>query len=119
MKILRLLFLSCAAGLVALAPGRAAELHSKTNPLARQKSCGGYGAGFRRAPGSDLCVKIGGWARAEASGGNGINWGALNTNDRAARTLTPQSRGYLTTDVRRETGYGTLRAYFSAGVNHE
>jgi hypothetical protein len=117
MKIPRLLLLSCAAGLVALAPGRAAELHGKAKPLAREKSCSAYGAGFRRAPGSDACVKIGGWARAETSGSSGINWSALN--DRAAPTVAPQARGYLTTDVRRETGYGTLRAYFSAGVNHE
>jgi hypothetical protein len=117
MKIPRLLFLGCAAVLVAHAPVRAAELHGKAKPLAREKSCSAYGAGFRRMPGSDLCVKIGGWARAETSGGNGINWGALN--EPAARTLAPQARGYLTTDVRRETGYGTLRAYFSAGVNHE
>ncbi len=117
MKIPRLLFLSCAAGLVALAPGHAAELHGKIKPLAREKSCSAYGAGFRRVPETDLCVKVGGWARAEASSGKGINWGALN--DRAASTLAPQARGYLTTDVRGETGYGTLRAYFSAGVNHD
>jgi len=115
MTIPRLLFLGCAAVLLAHAPASAAELHGKAKPLAREKSCSFYGAGFRRAPGSDLCVKIGGWARAET--GNGINWGALNTN--AARTLAPQARGYLTTDVRRETEYGTLRAYFSVGVNHQ
>ena len=114
MIVPRLLFLGCAAVLLAHAPARTAELHGKAKP-AHEKSCSFYGAGFRRAPGSNLCVKIGGWARAET--GNGINWGALNTN--AARTLAPQARGYLTTDVRRETGYGTLRAYFSAGVNHE
>jgi hypothetical protein len=117
MKIPHLLFLSCVAALVALAPGRAAELHGKARPLAHEKNCSAYGAGFRRVPRSDLCVKIGGWARAQASGGNSINWSALNTN--AARTVAPQARGYLTTDVRQETGYGTLRAYFSAGVNHE
>ena len=115
MTIRHLAFIGCAAVLVAHAPARAAELHGKAKPPTREKSCSFYGAGFRRAPGSDLCVKIGGWTRAET--GNGINWGALNTN--AARTLVPQARGYLTTDVRRETGYGTLRAYFSAGVNHE
>jgi hypothetical protein len=115
MTIPRLLFLGCAAVLLAHAPGRAGELNGKAKPLTREKSCSIYGAGFRRAPGSDVCVKIGGWARAET--GNGINWSALNTN--AARTPALQTRGYLTTDVRRETGYGTLRAYFSAGVNHE
>jgi hypothetical protein len=115
MTVPRLLFLGCAAVLLAYGPARTAELHGKAKPLAREKSCSFYGAGFRGAPGSDLCVKIGGWARAEA--GNGVNWSALNT--KAARTPAPQVRGYLTTDVRRETGYGTLRAYFSAGVNHE
>lgn len=114
MKNPRLLLLGCAVVLIANAPARATELHGKARSLAREKSCSAYGAGFRRAPGSDLCVKIGGWARTEASGG--INFSALNTN--AAR-LSPQARGDVTTDVRRETGYGTLRAYFSAGVNHQ
>jgi hypothetical protein len=114
MRIPRLLVFGCTGVLVALAPASAAELHGNAKPLAREKSCSLYGAGFRRAPGSDLCVKIGGWVRAET--GTGINWSALNTN---ARTLAPQTRGYLTTDVRRETGYGTLRAYFSVGVNHQ
>lgn len=119
MRIIDLLYLACAVILVAPAPGRAAELHGKGKPPAPEKSCSSYGAGFRRAPGSDLCVKIGGWARTEVSGGKGINWGALKTPDRAAGALAPQTRGYLTTDVRRETGYGTLRAYLSAGVNHQ
>jgi len=115
MSVSRLLFLGCAAVLLAHAPARAAELNGKSRPLARGKSCSIYGAGFRRAAGSDLCVKIGGSVRAES--GNRVNWSALNTN--AARTPALQTRGYLSTDVRRETGYGTLRAYFSAGVNHE
>jgi len=116
MTVPRLLFLGCVAVLLVHAPASAAELHGKAKPIAREKSCSFYGAGFRRAPGSDLCVKIGGWARAET--GNRINWSALNASN-AARTLAPQARGYLTTDIRRETGYGTMRAYFSAGVNHE
>lgn len=119
MRIPKLLFVCCAAVLFAHAPGHAAGLPGKTRPLAHDKNCSSYGAGFRRAPGSDLCVKIGGWARAEVSGGKGINWSALNTPVHAAGTLTPRARGYLTTDVRRETGYGTLRAYFSTGVNHQ
>ena len=46
------------------------------------KVCSLYGAGFYYMPGTDLCIKIGGWVRAEATwGGNGyMTWGPFNGN---------------------------------------
>ena len=112
------LVLGCAAACLALGAAQAAELHGKTRPLGHAKSCRIYGAGFRQVPGSDLCMKIGGWARAQSTAGSGgVNWKALNEPGTAAAAAS--ASGYLTTDVRKPTGYGTVRAYISVGANRE
>jgi hypothetical protein len=113
MKSLQSLVLGCAVALLAIGAAQAAELHGKTRPLGQAKSCSAYGAGFRRVPGSDLCMKIGGWVRAQsAAHSGGVNWKALNDPGTSAS-------GYITTDVRKPTGYGTVRAYVSVGAKHE
>jgi hypothetical protein len=45
-------------------PPRAA---AKSPSAANVKSCSAYGAGFVKVPGSDVCVKIGGWVSIEGS----------------------------------------------------
>lgn len=120
MKIVRTLFVGCAAVLLAVGATRAAEPHGIVKPLDRAKSCNTYGAGFRRVPGSDLCMKIGGWVRAQSTArGGSVNWKALNTGDLGTGTAAASARGYVTTDVHEPTGYGTVRAYLSVGVNGE
>ena len=51
-----------------LAP-KPAPLPAPEKPLARErvKSCSAYGAGFVQLPGTDACVKIGGFVRMEAT----------------------------------------------------
>jgi Porin subfamily len=41
---------------------------AKSRPTARVKSCRSYGDGFVKIPGTDACVKIGGWATMESTG---------------------------------------------------
>jgi hypothetical protein len=120
MKSLQILLFGVAAGLLAIGAASAAEQHAKGNPAGHAKNCSAYGAGFHYVPGADLCMKIGGWARAEASGG-GVNWGALSGNpgDGAAANDAMRARGYVTTDVREQTEYGTVRAYVSVGATHQ
>jgi hypothetical protein len=105
-----------AAGLLAIGAASAADQHAKANPARHVKNCSAYGAGFQYVPGTDTCIKIGGWARAQASSG-GVNWGALNGNRAANNTV--RARGYITTDVRKQTEYGTVRAYVSVGATHQ
>jgi Porin subfamily len=117
MKSLQSLVLGCAVALLAIGAAQAAELHGKTRPLGQAKSCSVYGAGFRRVPGSDLCMKIGGWVRAQSGAhSGGVNWKALN--DSGTGTAASAS-GYITTDVRKPTGYGTVRAYVSVVATQE
>jgi hypothetical protein len=72
-------------------------------------------------PGTDLCIKIGGWVRAEAAWGTNGNmtWGPFNgnVNNRLTSNETFRARGYITADVRNQTEYGTVRGYIAVGLN--
>ena len=115
MRILQTFVLGCAGAWLAVAAAQAAERHAETRPLGQAKSCSAYGAGFRRVPGSDMCMKIGGWVRAQSTTRSGaVNWKALNAPGTAG-----SASGHITTDVRKPTGYGTVRAYVSVGASHE
>lgn len=118
MKIIQTLVL-CAAILALAGSVRADEIHGKAKPLDQSKGCSAYGAGFRRLPGSNTCVKVGGWIRAQSSTrGSSVNWSALNSHNFGTTGAVPAARGYVATDVRTPTSYGPLRAYLSVGVDH-
>lgn len=118
MRSLQALLLGVAAGSLAIGVGSAAAQNAKGNPAPHAKNCSAYGAGFRYVPGADVCMRIGGWAGAEARGGR-VNWGALNSNPGNLAAPGEGARGYLTTDVRAQTEYGTVRAYVSVGAAHQ
>ena len=65
MKMVKSLLLGSAAGLVAIAGAQAADLPVKAKPVQYVKICSLYGAGFYYIPGTDTCLKIGGWVRRE------------------------------------------------------
>jgi hypothetical protein len=121
MKMVKSLLLGSAAGLVAVAGAQAADLPVKAKPVEYVKVCSIYGAGFFYIPGTDTCIKIGGWVRAEYAfqagnsdvpqnqGGSGNNT-RIGTPDHSMR-----ARWVTSLDVRTQTEYGTLRAYTRAG----
>ncbi len=122
MKMVKSLLLGSAAGLVAVTAGQAADLPVKAKPVEYVKICSLYGAGFYYMPGTDLCIKVGGWVRAEAVYGsvNGsMTWGGFNgnANNRTTSNFVFRARGYITADVRNQTEYGTVRGYLAVGVN--
>jgi hypothetical protein len=50
------------------APAKASPPPSKkSRATAREESCGAFGAGFVRIPGTEACVKIGGWVTMEGT----------------------------------------------------
>ena len=121
MKMVKSLLLGSAAGLVAMAGAQAADLPVKAKPVQYVKICSLYGAGFYYIPGTDMCLKMGGWVRAEAAYGDNGNmawgWAAGNANTRATNNSTFRARGYITADARNQTEYGTLRSYIAVGIN--
>jgi hypothetical protein len=86
------------------------------------KICSLYGAGFYYIPGTDTCLKVGGWVRFETSYGyNGsmtTEWFNVNTNNRSTNENTWRVKGTVTFDAREQTAYGTLRSYAALGVSN-
>ena len=96
MKMVKSLLLGSAAGLVAVTAGQAADLPVKAKPVEYVKVCSLYGAGFYYMPGTDLCIKVGGWVRAEAVCGqvNGsLTWGPFNANANQRTTSNDSDAG--------------------------
>ena len=121
MQLMKSLLLGSAAGLVAVAGAQAADLPVKAKPVEYVKICSLYGVGFYYIPGTDMCLKVGGWVRAEyAYGDNGnMTWGPFNANfnDRTTSNSTWRARGYITADARNQTEYGTVRGYLAVGLS--
>jgi porin-like protein len=121
MKMVKGLLLGSAAGLVAVAGAQAADLPVKAKPVQYVKICSLYGVGFYYIPGTDMCLKMGGWVRAEytygANGNIAWGWANNNANDRTTNNSTWRARGYITADARNQTEYGTVRGYIAVGIN--
>jgi len=122
MKMVKSLLLGSAAGLVAVTAGQAADLPVKAKPVEYVRICSLYGAGFYYMPGTDMCIKIGGWVRTEAVWGNDngtLAFGqfAGQQNLRTTNNFATRARGYITADAREQTAYGTARAYIDVGIS--
>src|ERR1043166_5981112 len=67
MKAMRILMLGSAAGLLMGGDAEAADLPVKAKAVEYVKICSGYGAGFFYIPGTDTCIKLGGYMRADVT----------------------------------------------------
>src|SRR3954464_11135297 len=123
MKMVKSLLLVSAAGLVAVSGAQAADLPVKAKPVEYVKVCSLYGAGFYYVPGTDICLKIGAYFRAEYAFGNQAssltNLDAIGADGQRTRVSGPdyqaRSRSFIFLDSRQQTAYGTLRAYMNIG----
>jgi hypothetical protein len=123
MKMVKSLLLGSAAGLVAVTAGQAADLPVKAKPVEYVKVCSLYGAGFYYMPGTDMCIKIGGWVRSEATWGiNGNSTTGIfgtDLNNRVTNNMWSRERGYITADAREQTAYGVARGYIAVGISSQ
>ena len=123
MKMVKSLLLGTAAGLVAMSGAQAADLPVKAKPVQYVKICSLYGAGFYYIPGTDTCLKIGGWVRQYlgVNSNNNLTNGPLGTGELNTRAQNNgwawKVRGYITADARTQTEWGTLRSYIAVGTN--
>lgn len=123
MKMVKSLLLGSAAGLVAVAGAQAADLPVKAKPVEYVRICSLYGEGFFFIPGTDTCIKIGGWVRAEYVFGGGGSHSPFITGaagfDKEGATADSifRARAVLSADVRTQTEYGTLRSYLRFGFD--
>src|SRR5665647_1385579 len=93
MKMVKSLLLGTAAGLVAMSGAQAADLPVKAKPVQYVKICSLYGAGFYYIPGTDTCLKVGGWVRSEYNLGSGGSFNPIKTGNftRDTRSVTARS----------------------------
>jgi hypothetical protein len=124
MKMVKSLLLGGAAGLVAVAGAQAADLPVKAKPVEYVKVCSLYGEGFFYIPGTDTCLKIGGWVRYDQYFGNTAGSGTPYVSGSTGRNDSFDSADYQTRartvvsfDARTQTEYGTLRSYARFGFD--
>ena len=67
------LILGASASLVILSGAQAADLPVKGKPVEYVRICSLYGAGFFFIPGTDTCIKIGGYLRADTTFNGGVH----------------------------------------------
>ena len=119
MKMVKSLILGSAAGLVAMSGAQAADLPVKAKAVEYVKICSLYGAGFYYIPGTDTCIKLGGYLRAEVAVNTnsvytGNTSGQGGANNRFTNGYTWRSRQDLNIDTRTATEYGVVRTFFDA-----
>ncbi|MGY3591777.1 hypothetical protein ACVIGB_008642 [Bradyrhizobium sp. USDA 4341] len=113
--------LGCAAGLLACSGAHAADLPLKAKGVQYVKVCSLYGAGFYYVPGTDTCVKLGGYLRTDLVVNSNSDFdpaynGVAGARTRLGNAYTSRSRGDLNIDTRTATEYGTLRTFFETGL---
>jgi hypothetical protein len=124
MKTVRTVLLCMVAGFWGLAAAHAADLPVKAKPIEYVKVCAIYGAGFYYIPGTDTCLKVGGFVRFDiglnASGSHNpyFGGGAARTNREDTPYYQTRVRGIWTFDARTQTEWGPLRAYIRAGFEN-
>ena len=119
MKMVKSLILGSAAGLVAMSGAQAADLPVKAKPVEYVRICSLYGAGFYYIPGTDTCIKLGGYLRVETvfnsnSVFNGAYNGVAGAQNRLRNYFSARSREDLNIDTRTATEYGVVRTYWDA-----
>jgi hypothetical protein len=90
------------------------------------KVCSLYGVGYYYMPGTDICLKLGGYVRYQATfnPGSSITLGPMNgSGGRMTRIdsadFGQRVRALITVDTRQQTAYGTLRTYTLLGYSQD
>ena len=115
MKMVKSLILGSAAGLIAMSGAQAADLPVKAKAVEYVRICSLYGAGFFYIPGTDTCIKLGGYLRVDTTFNGSIYGGRPGRRSRPANRyrdyFVSRSRMALTIDTRTATEYGVVRTF--------
>src|SRR5437588_1104873 len=115
MKMVKSLILGSAAGLIAMSGAQAADLPVKAKAVEYVRICSLYGAGFYYIPGTDTCIKFGGYLRVDLAL-NGTDYspglsGTIGAQNRLSNYFVSRSRSDFTIDTRTATEYGVVRTF--------
>ncbi|MET4219024.1 hypothetical protein ACVWWG_001216 [Bradyrhizobium sp. LB7.2] len=109
------LLLGSAAALLAVGGAQAADLPVKAKAVEYVRICSLYGAGFYYIPGTDTCIKLGGYLRAEvainATDFNGNFSSTQGAQNRLTNYYVTRAREDFNVDTRTATEYGVVRTF--------
>jgi Porin subfamily len=112
-------WLGSAAALLAIGSAQAADLPVKAKAVEYVRVCSAYGAGFFYIPGTDTCIKLGGYLRADVTFNGGTHgqpaWnGDIGQRNRYFDNFADRARMALAIDTRTQTEYGLVRTFGQA-----
>ena len=112
------LLLGSAVAAVAATGARAADaiVIAEPEPMEYVRICDVYGAGFFYIPGTETCLRIGGYMRYEMHYSD-ADWLDPDTGLVEDYRFWKYARFQLNVDARNETEWGTLRSYAEARFN--
>ena len=116
MMMARKFILGSAAAVLAIGGAQAADLPVKAKAVEYVRICSLYGAGFFYIPGTDTCIKLGGYLRVDTTFNGGPHgqpaWsGDIGQQNRYRDYFASRSRMALTVDTRTATEYGVVRTF--------
>jgi hypothetical protein len=111
MKLKSLLFGS-AAVLAAGTGAQAADLPT-AEPVEYVRICDAFGTGFFYIPGTDTCLKLSGYVRAESHYVAGDVEDRYNTSESNVDNWSTRVRGHVEWDARTQTDIGLIRAFIA------
>ncbi|TPK77038.1 porin [Mesorhizobium sp. B2-4-12] len=119
------LLLGSAAALIAVSGARAADavVVAEPEPAEYVKICDVYGAGYFYIPGTETCLRIGGYVRYDIGVGDagtfdGVNHVPDHQGDGTHSTYYKNTRFTLKTWTGQETELGTLKTYTETRFNY-
>ena len=121
MRAVRNFILGSAAVLVTAGGAQAADLPVKAKAVEYMRICSLYGAGFWFIPGTDTCIKLGGYLRVDTTFNGGTQgapaWnGDLGQQNRYRDYYSARSRMAFTADTRTASEYGVVRTFLQADI---
>ncbi|RYC17847.1 porin [Ciceribacter ferrooxidans] len=101
------LLLGSAAALAVVSGAQAADaiVAAEPEPMEYVRVCDAFGTGYFYIPGTETCLKIGGYVRAQ------LDWGYDNNTDEDFWDAA--TRGYLSVEAKNDSELGTIGSYFA------
>ncbi|NRQ14074.1 porin [Ensifer sesbaniae] len=120
------LLLGSAAALAAVSGAQAADaiVAAEPEPMEYVRVCDAFGTGYFYIPGTETCLKIGGFIRFQTSFGRDAadsryreGFDPITGTDASTSDWDAFSRAYISFDAKSDTEYGTLTGFFAAEFN--